>query len=272
MNSRSTPPPSALISHVLVVVPARDEEERLGTCLHHVQLAMDQLAFHHNVTVRLSVVVDSSTDGSLCIAQEFSKRDPRIGSLNVVVGSPGRARDAGIRAGLDDVPASELGGVLVACTDGDTFVPADWLVSLVNIANEGADAILGTVEPDPRDTDPELAKLWHERHDPLDGTEHIYGANMAFRADAYLQAGGFPAYDIGEDAAFIRALRDAGKLVVGSTAVHAVTSGRLQGRTAGGFAGYLRDLQPGVRRGERRLPAHVTAYPGSYPSALPRRQ
>lgn len=251
-HQRNPHPP---ISRIQVVIPARNEEERLGTCLHHVQLAMDRWALESELPVRLLVVLDSTTDGSLDIVQDAARKDPRVGALNVSVQSAGIARDIGIRRGVQECKGVEdLNSVLVACTDGDTFVPDHWLTALAEHFNHGADAVLGTVEPDPRDTDPVLAKLWHERHDPMDGTEHIYGANMAFRAGCYIAAGGFPDLPVGEDQELIRIMRRRGMNVTSSREIHAVTSGRTDGRTVGGFAGYLRALS------------------SHYPSALPRLQ
>lgn len=247
--------PHPPISRILVVIPARNEEERLGTCLHHVQLAMDRWALESELPVQLLVVLDSTTDGSLGIVHDAAHKDPRVSALNVSVQSAGIARDLGIRRGTEAREGAEdLNSVLVACTDGDTFVPDHWLTALSEHFNHGADAVLGTVEPDPRDTDPVLARLWHERHDPMDGTDHIYGANMAFRAGCYIAAGGFPDLPIGEDQELISTMRRRGMKVTHSREIHAVTSGRTQGRTEGGFAGYLRTLS------------------SNYPSALPRLQ
>ena len=67
----------------------------------------------------------------------------------------------------------------------------NWLVRQLEFAEAGADAVLGSVEPDPDGMDPELLRRWLERHPFHENHPHIYGANFGVRASAYLAAGGF---------------------------------------------------------------------------------
>ena len=77
-----------------------------------------------------------------------------------------------------------------------------------------------------------------------DTHHHVYGANLAVRADAYLDVGGFPHAVHGEDQALVDALEAAGHRLLRTTAVTVVTSGRLVGRATGGLADRLASLEP----------------------------
>ena len=71
-------------------------------------------------------------------------------------------------------------------------MPENWLVRQLEFAESGADAVLGSVEPDPAGMDPEVLRRWLERHPFEEDHPHVYGANFGVRASAYLAAGGFP--------------------------------------------------------------------------------
>jgi hypothetical protein len=70
----------------------------------------------------------------------------------------------------------------------------------------------------------------------------VHGANLSFRAAAYLKAGGFPDVRTAEDHALVTALASAGGRVVRSRAVTVITSARREARAPNGFSHYLADL------------------------------
>lgn len=229
------------IRHMAVVVPCRNEERTLAACIAHVRGAMDRLAeTAPGCGVTLTVVLDSCTDASALIARAAADADPRIRTLDVGYGSVGRSRRAGVHSALavvaDDEPA------WIACTDADTRVPPGWLARFLEFADDGADAVLGTVEPDRAELGPRRHAAWSARHVRTDGHDYVHGANLGVRASSYLAVGGFTHLRTGEDVALVAALRAAGLDVRSSGALHAVTSGRLDGRAPGGFAGYLARL------------------------------
>ena len=232
------------IRRAAAVIPVRNEEGLLPACLAHVRRAMDHFeALPGGRTARLAVVLDGCTDASGRIAASAAADDPRIVVLDVGWGSVGQTRAAGVGALLAGLGPHGLNSTWIGCTDADTVVPPQWLSIGAALADTGADAVLGTVEPDPRFTDPELLELWHRHHESGDGHPHVHGANLGVRGSAYVEVGGFSAVSLDEDVLLVGALRAAGKTVVASGAVRAVTSGRLDGRTSGGFAGYLRALR-----------------------------
>ena len=70
----------------------------------------------------------------------------------------------------------------------------------------------------------------------------MHGANLGFRAAAYLKAGGFPDAPTAEDHALVAALAAAGGRVLRTRAVTVVTSARREARAPNGFSHYLADL------------------------------
>jgi hypothetical protein len=101
--------------------------------------------------------------------------------------------------------------VWLATTDADTLVPASWLRQQAYYAGHGWDAVVGTIRvADWSGYPPEAASLFRQRYErgpepavgpgQPDGSDpgagrrhpHVHGANLGFRASAYLRAGGFP--------------------------------------------------------------------------------
>ncbi|WP_309648310.1 glycosyltransferase family A protein [Nocardioides sp.] len=228
------------ISRVQVVIPARDEEARLGACLRSVERAVRHLRdARPEIRVGVTVVLDRCTDASAAVASRFA-----VDVVSSHWGNVGAARRAGIEHAVLSSP-DRPGSTWVACTDADTVVPATWLLDQVLQAGAGVQLVVGPVVPDPVDGDEAVARLWRERHRGALAGDHVHGANLGFRLDAYRAVGGFPALAEHEDVALVRALRAHG--VRQGVAPTVVTSARLVGRTPGGFAGYLRDLDEGRR-------------------------
>lgn len=227
--------PRPTVARVLVVVPVHDEEELLGACLASVATAADAAG----VPVDLVVVLDDCRDGSADVA-----RGAGAPTVTVHAGAVGVARAAGVDAGLA-LRADDPRGVWIACTDADTVVPPHWLATHRALADAGADVLVGTVRPDPRDLTPRQLAAWRATRVPGRPNGHVHGANLGVRADAYLRAGGFAPLVEHEDVDLVARLRaDPTVVVRASDAADVVTSGRTVGRTPGGYAGYLRDAFP----------------------------
>lgn len=230
-----TGPSRPAVERLLVVVPARDEEELLGACLASVVVAADAAG----APVDVVVVLDDCRDGSAAVARAAGVR-----TLEVRAGAVGAARAAGVEAGLA-LHADDPRAVWIACTDADTVVPPHWLRAHRSLADAGADVVVGTVRPDPRDLTPRQLAAWRATRVPGRPNGHVHGANLGVRADAYRRAGGFAPLAEHEDVDLVARLRaDPGVAVRASEEVDVVTSGRTAGRTPGGYAGYLRDAFP----------------------------
>lgn len=225
-----------------IVVPARNEELRLSRCLASLAAAGAMLRGIDNAPprIRLIVVVDSSSDDTLAIAQGWP-------GVEVVVSNAGRvgaARATGVASLLTSearagTPARH---VWVACTDADSAVPADWLVEQVRHARAGVELLLGTVRPDPDELVAGLLAAWRLRHLISDGHPYVHGANLGIRGDTYCAVGGFSDVATHEDTMLSVAVRRAGAAVLSTGSAPVLTSGRIAGRAPEGMAHYLREL------------------------------
>ncbi len=161
----------------------------------------------------------------------------------------GAVRDRGARDGLAHL-RSALTSTWVFSTDADTRVPRDWVVRVLSAAAQHeAAAVVGLAALDRfRGTPGALASYnallaaKMRSDDALHQHDHVYGANLAVRADAYLRAGGFPRIPHGEDQALVDRLVDIGVRVLRTRDIAVSTSGRLDGRAEDGLADLLRRL------------------------------
>ena len=240
------------IGQVAVVVPVHNEEQHLARALAGIQAAANALqACQPGVGVTVVVVLDTCTDNSGDIAARAAAADTRITLLQVAFRSVGKSRRAGIETLLAACPLS--GGAAsrrlwLANTDADSCVPANWLQGQVGLADAGADAVLGSVEPDPAGMDPEILRRWHARHPFEEDHAHVYGANFGVRASAYELSGGFPRQRSHEDRALVETLRRRGFTVRATDSIRVLTSGRIHARAPHGFGAYLLalGLEPAV--------------------------
>jgi len=239
----------AVIRVLDVVVPARNEEALIGACLRALLAARAALrAREPAVRCRLIVALDSCTDATADVVAAFA---PDVEALSLQVGNVGRSRSAAVDLALCgfDRPREHW----ICSTDADSAVPETWLLDHLAAAREGALLALGSVRPRHTDLAPGAYDDWLARH--ATGARHVFGANLGVRADAYLLAGGFPSLRVGEDVALAEAVEALDPAFCSALGVHpdapvtvslphsvVLTSGRLDGRTPGGFAGYLRTL------------------------------
>ncbi|CDJ99464.1 Glycosyl transferase (fragment) [Microbacterium sp. C448] len=121
------------------------------------------------------------------------------------------------------------------------MVPANWLTHQWELAAAGADVVVGTVRPDFRDLSAEQTTAWWSTHQPGTANGHVHGANLGTRASTLVAAGGFEPVLEHEDVLLVAEAKIRGAQLVASDEAWVQTSGRLVGRTAGGYAGYLRE-------------------------------
>jgi glycosyltransferase involved in cell wall biosynthesis len=226
-----------VIRRVAVVVPAADEEERIGRCLASIAAAARHLARREaGIAVSVIVTLDGCRDGTAAICATF----PGVTTVTTTSRNVGAARRAGTQAALRRRagPAREL---WLASTDADSAVPADWLTAMVAAEGRGLRLVLGTVLPGP-DLQAATRARWHAGHDLREGHPHVHGANLGLRADAYLALGGWRPLATGEDADLARRAAAAGLPISRTAAIPVVTSARRLGRAPRGFSSYLRAL------------------------------
>jgi glycosyltransferase involved in cell wall biosynthesis len=225
------------IERVGVVVPARDEQDLLPSCLDALEVAVERLTDVRDVVVDTVVVLDRCTDASLSIARA---RD-FVTAVEVGAGNVGLARGAGCAEVLRGTRPDGYAALWLASTDADSQVPPTWLLRQVELAEQGVEVVLGTVTVDDwSDHPPWVEGRWRASYNGSDGHPHVHGANVGCRADAYLAAGGFLALSCDEDIALATALAD--RVIVRTGEISVVTSARRTARAAGGFADYLAQL------------------------------
>jgi glycosyltransferase involved in cell wall biosynthesis len=235
-----------VIRRLAVVVPAADEEQRIGRCVAAIVAARSHLyRATARVQVQVIVVLDACQDATAARAGAYG--DVRL--VTVRARNVGAARRAGARAALQGgAPASEL---WLANTDADTQVPPDWLSYMVAESRRGVHMVLGTALPGPA-LDPAARADWLSRHHLRDGHPHVHGANLGIRGDAYLALGGWQPQATGEDVDLAGRAARAGHLrVLRTAAIPVVTSVRARGRAPRGFSSYLRALPTGAGRSGR---------------------
>jgi hypothetical protein len=255
--------PDPPVTAVGVVVPARDEQERIVACLTSVRRATATLP--DALAVAVAVVLDRCSDATpvrvAAVLADWPQAEAitveplpglpatvvrGVGSAAVRGSGVGAVRDLGVRHVLRRLAAHPRSGTWVLSTDADTTVPADWAVAHLRGAAGGAHAVAGLAD---------LAGTEHlaadalRRYDALverglrGGVHrHVYGANLGVRADAYLAVGGFPHQGAGEDHRLWRRLRAAGYTLAQPVDIRVRTSARLHGRADDGVAALLRSL------------------------------
>lgn len=230
------------IDVVVVVVPVHDEEALLGRCLAALEGAV-ATAREAGIRCVVRVVLDDCSDGSAAIAARHAVEAVAISEACV-----GAARAAGIHSALDALADVDRGRVWIANTDADSAVPPNWVAHQVHLANTGADVVLGTVRADPADLSNELAALRQSEYMPGVASGNVHAANLGLRATTYVDAEGFADIAEHEDIDLVSRCRAIGAVVTPSDGAEVLTSGRLVGRTPGGYAGFLRQQQAQARQ------------------------
>lgn len=226
-----------------VVMPAHNEEDHMGAALAALRVALDELqTAHPRVTAAATIILDHCNDNTADIALAHASADPRVNVAEVQLRNVGGSRAHGVRSILQLFPGIRAEDVWIANTDADSMVPRHWLSRQLDMANTGVDAILGSVEPEPRDLDQAVLRRWLELHPFRENHSHVYGANLGIRASAYLAAGGFPDLSSHEDRELVEKLHGQGFNVRSTDTIRVITSGRTLGRAPLGFGAYLRSL------------------------------
>ncbi|MEY9954128.1 glycosyltransferase family 2 protein [Leifsonia sp. EB34] len=220
------------VDHILIAVPARDEEATLADCLRSLERARAAVPVRSSVVL----VLDSCTDGSLDVARRF----PDSLVIEREHENVGRSRHDAVLTGLRACGSSP-DRTWIAFTDADSTVPRPWLREHLRAART-ADAYVGAVVPRLAELDEPRRRAWQRSHPPGATLGHVHGANLGVRADAYLRVGGFLPLLVGEDVDLVARLRDARFRIAESERHPVTTSGRLSGRAPEGYSAYLRGL------------------------------
>lgn len=235
---------------VLVVVPARDEAAHVEACLTALRSAA-----HYAVSTGAAAVVRIVLVANRCRDDTAARAAGLLGRDGVCVEDTasrtvGATRRFGVEAGLGTLDGPADSNVWIFSTDADSEVPVGWITQGLAIAGaDDAALVLGVTDlagaPLAPGTDERYAALLRRQRRGPDDHDHVYGANLAIRADAYLAAGGFSDLAVSEDVALATACRDLGIVVATPTELSVSTSARVRGRAPGGLADVLLALAGG---------------------------
>jgi dolichyl-phosphate beta-glucosyltransferase len=115
-----------------VVIPAYNEEARLGPTLEAMSAYLAQQPYSWTILV----VNDGSRDGTLGLAQEFSRTEPRV---QVLDSQPNRGKGYVVRRGM---LAADADWVLMS--DADLATPIEEVEKLLGRAREGSEVVIGS--------------------------------------------------------------------------------------------------------------------------------
>jgi glycosyltransferase involved in cell wall biosynthesis len=229
----------------IVVIPARDEAERVDGCL--AALAAQTVGRDRfEIIVVADACRDDTAERARCTAM-------RLGLRLEILPGPGAGVGAARRLGMD-AAASRLAALgaldaLIACTDADSRPAPDWLERQLHHVRARAAVIAGTIELDPDEAAglPAGARERRERdaarrlhavrsHDATAEHHHFAGASIGITARAYLDVGGIEPLPALEDAAFATRLLAHGVAIRRPGDVRVRTSARVDGRTGRGLS------------------------------------
>jgi GT2 family glycosyltransferase len=246
--SAVTLPPPDLALRICVIVPARNEEELIGSCLR--ALAKQKQVSYKEYEILL--VLDGCTDGTETRARILAASYPalRLHLLDSPGKGSGHARRVGMEIACERLHAVGRPHALISSTDADTVVAPDWISAQLAAAERGARAIGGRIELVDDGKVPKALLEWHlTRGDsryrkllsepaPSGRTEHwqFSGASMALTAAVYRKVGGLEPRDALEDEQLEGALQRHGVPIERLLSVRVATSARLVGRAGRGLA------------------------------------
>lgn len=219
-----------------IVIPAQNEEDTIEACIESI---LDSCRYANLKDYRIVIAADSCTDLTTVRARRALADAGEL--LECEANSAGTARRLGVEAILRFYQKKAASRIWLANTDADTIVPQDWLAVQLALAHSGVTGIAGIVLLQENG-----AAAAHELYrrtylTAADGTHsHVHGANLSMRADAYLDAGGWSHRPLAEDHCLWQRLRRRGWRLSSPVSSVVVTSARLDGRAAGGFADTLR--------------------------------
>jgi cellulose synthase/poly-beta-1,6-N-acetylglucosamine synthase-like glycosyltransferase len=243
---------------MVVAVPVKNEEERIGLCLEALSL-QDGIDFAELAVVLL---LNNCTDDTAERVRALAPMLPFRLELHAVTLPPDRANAGWARKLAMDAAARLVADDgLILTTDADTLAHEDWIAANRREIESGHDAVAGYVMADPM----ELMQLppailergsleWEyqqlaaeldaradpEPHDAWPRHNQNCGASAAVTAAAYRAIGGLPPRPVGEDRALFEMLRRIDGRIRHSLDVQVVTSARTDGRALGGLADEIR--------------------------------
>lgn len=258
---------------LVVCIPARNEEERIGECLHAL--------CGQTVTIDAIVLfLNNCTDSTAEICRSFATGTRWVVVEEMLTGHLASAGEARRRALWH--AAARFPHAAILTTDADTRPPMDWVEKNLRAVAAGADVVCGQAElfaDDAARIKPELhlddrretflltlldeidAALNPEPHDPWPRHTQESGASICLKPGVLGRIGGAPRVASGEDRALIDRCRMIDLKIRHDPTIIMPVSGRLEGRAAGGMAETIkRRMQIQDEFADARLEPVMTAY------------
>ncbi len=242
---------------VAVAVPALNEEDHVVACV----AALLNQADSARVCLSVHVLANNCRDATAAILRRGFPDERRLEVTEVSL-LAGFDHAGGARRVAMDIAAAAASGPadIIMATDADTIVDRHWLGRTLAYFDLGYDAVAGRAIL----RSAELADLCAERRgrlqdlgkyqvllsylrrgragaaDPWPHHGYEGGASVALTGAMYAAIGGCPILPVGEDRALFEAVRAIGGRIRHAVDVKVYTSGRHDGRAAGGMADTLR--------------------------------
>lgn len=263
-------PPLGGHCELTVVIPAKNEEKGIARTLAAFARQVDERG-ERLAPERFDIIVlvNNCNDRTAEASRAWARRHPlpRVHVHEVWLARPrahvGEARRLAFDIAVQRFMTARRERGIVATTDADTIVAADWVASIL-AEMRSADAVAGHVTIAAREVralPPGLRALYERElayraafaavehcfdplpQDPEPRHSSFVGASFAVSAAAYVAAGGMPRVSPLEDRAFYFALRRSDARVRHSMRVRATTSSRRDPRVCGGFGTFLAELE-----------------------------
>jgi glycosyltransferase involved in cell wall biosynthesis len=207
------------LARAAVVVPAHNEAGLLPRCLRAVLTATMCLP----IPTQIITVLDDCDDRSAELAGRFGD-DVHFVAINARNVGAARASGFAYAKSIGDVDDSHT---WYATTDADSRVGPDWLLRQISA---GADMVLGQAVAARYPPD-------HSFDEPRQ--DHIHGASLGCRANAYWRVGGFAALESGEDVELVERFERSAYVVHRDAGMSVATSDDLITHAPNRFAGQV---------------------------------
>jgi glycosyltransferase involved in cell wall biosynthesis len=235
---------------IVVAIPVRDEEQRIGLCLN-------ALAQQTVPADEIILLLNNCEDATFVIAQTFAQHFRHLNIIECQLQGEAACAGEARRRALDTAATR---GDIILTSDADATVPPDWIARTVGLMEHGAEVVCGQIDIDPADASAMPQALHHAQAlehacaaaidhlvavidpdpaDPWPRHQENSGASIGVTAAAFARAGGLPAVRCGEDRALIAALRRVDARIRHAPQLRVTVSGRLDGRAPGGMAATL---------------------------------
>ena len=192
-----TLPPDFLPAvRVTVIIPARNEAERIGPCLAAILAGTYPLDL-----LEIIVVDDHSEDGTAQVVRNFSRRYPLVLLLSLAECSTASEAQGAYKKKALEIAVAQAGGALIVTTDADCLAGPQWLTLLVSVFQTRPQVQLVTAP-----VNFHQEKTLFQRFQSLDllglmgitgaGIHYKFqrmgnGANLAYRKAVFAEVGGY---------------------------------------------------------------------------------